>query len=79
MGYLGLGSTITMMGMRYGDEASVAFTEEVTKQLALVGWLYYVTTGFEEVSELFAQDVPPAFFPRLTPSPRRSSACTALG
>lgn len=38
MGYLGLGSTITMMGMSYGDEQSVAFTEEVTKQLALVGW-----------------------------------------
>ncbi|MBT5199043.1 MAG: adenosylcobalamin-dependent ribonucleoside-diphosphate reductase, partial [Gammaproteobacteria bacterium] len=38
MGYLGLGSTITMMGMSYGDEKSVAFTEEVTKRLALVGW-----------------------------------------
>ncbi len=38
MGYLGLGSTITMMGMSYGDEASVAFTEEVTRKLALVGW-----------------------------------------
>ena len=38
MGYLGLGSTITMLGMSYGDEASLAFTEEVTKQLALVGW-----------------------------------------
>lgn len=38
MGYLGLGSTITMLGMSYGDEKSVAFTEEVTKRLALVGW-----------------------------------------
>ena len=38
MGYLGLGSTITMLGMSYGDEQSVAFTEEVTKQLAIVGW-----------------------------------------
>ena len=38
MGYLGLGSTITMMGMSYGDEDSVAFTEEVTQQLAIVGW-----------------------------------------
>ena len=38
MGYLGLGSTITMMGMSYGDERSVAFTEEVTKELAMVGW-----------------------------------------
>lgn len=38
MGYLGLGSTITMLGMKYGDEASQLFTEEVTRQLALVGW-----------------------------------------
>jgi ribonucleoside-diphosphate reductase alpha chain len=38
MGYLGLGSTITMLGMRYGDEASLQFTEEVTKVLALEGW-----------------------------------------
>ena len=47
MGYLGLGSTITMMGMSYGDEASVAFTEKVTKELALVGW----ETGLELAKE----------------------------
>ena len=38
MGYLGLASTINDVGMSYGDEQSVAFTEEVTKQLAIVGW-----------------------------------------
>ncbi len=38
MGYLGLGSSITMLGMRYGDPASVAFTEQVTQTLAMVGW-----------------------------------------
>ena len=38
MGYLGLGSTITMLGMSYGDTASVAFTEKVTRTLALIGW-----------------------------------------
>lgn len=38
MGYLGLGSTITMMGMKYGDEGSLAFTEEVTREMALAGW-----------------------------------------
>lgn len=47
MGYLGLGSTITMMGMSYGDAASVEFTEEVTKVLALVGW----ETGLELAKE----------------------------
>ncbi|MDJ0750892.1 MAG: adenosylcobalamin-dependent ribonucleoside-diphosphate reductase [Woeseiaceae bacterium] len=38
MGFLGLGSTITMLGMKYGDRASIEFTEEVARQLALAGW-----------------------------------------
>ena len=38
MGYLGLGSTVTMMGMKYGDTPSLSFTEEVTKVLAIEGW-----------------------------------------
>ncbi|MDH4106862.1 MAG: adenosylcobalamin-dependent ribonucleoside-diphosphate reductase [Gammaproteobacteria bacterium] len=38
MGFLGLGSTITMLRMRYGSRDSVEFTEEVSKQLALAGW-----------------------------------------
>ncbi|WP_404358522.1 adenosylcobalamin-dependent ribonucleoside-diphosphate reductase [Methylotuvimicrobium sp. KM1] len=38
MGYLGLGSTLTMLGLKYGEEESLAFTEEVTKALAIEGW-----------------------------------------
>ena len=38
MGYLGLGSTLTMLGMQYGDDASLGFTSEVTKVLAVEGW-----------------------------------------
>ena len=38
MGFLGLGSTITLLGMRYGSKQSVAFTEDVARQLALAGW-----------------------------------------
>jgi len=38
MGYLGLGSTVTMLGMKYGDESSLEFTEEVTKAMAIEGW-----------------------------------------
>ncbi len=47
MGYLGLGSSITMMGMSYGDTESVAFTEDVTRELAIVGW----RTGLELAKE----------------------------
>lgn len=38
MGYLGLGSTTTLLGMVYGDENSISFTNKVTKELALTGW-----------------------------------------
>lgn len=38
MGYLGLGSTLTMLRMKYGDDDSVGFTERVTREMALVGW-----------------------------------------
>ncbi|MCP3869645.1 MAG: adenosylcobalamin-dependent ribonucleoside-diphosphate reductase [Gammaproteobacteria bacterium] len=47
MGYLGLGSTLTMMRMRYGDEDSLEFTERVTRELALEGW----RTGLELARE----------------------------
>jgi ribonucleoside-diphosphate reductase alpha chain len=38
MGFLGLGSTITMLRMKYGEPEAIRFTEEVAKQLALAGW-----------------------------------------
>ncbi len=38
MGYLGLGSTLTMLCMKYGDPDSLAFTEQVTREMALAGW-----------------------------------------
>ncbi len=38
MGYLGLGSTITMLCMKYGGEDSLEFTSTVTQELALIGW-----------------------------------------
>ncbi len=38
MGFLGLGSTITMLRMKYGSSESVDFTENVSKNLALAGW-----------------------------------------
>jgi ribonucleoside-diphosphate reductase alpha chain len=38
MGFLGLGSTITMLRMKYGDDKAVAFTERVARELAIAGW-----------------------------------------
>jgi ribonucleoside-diphosphate reductase alpha chain len=38
MGFLGLGSTITMLRMKYGSKESVKFTEDVSREMALAGW-----------------------------------------
>jgi len=38
MGFLGLGSTITMLRMEYGEQKAVQFTEDVSRELALAGW-----------------------------------------
>ncbi len=38
MGFLGLGSTLTMLRMQYGSEASIEFTETVARELAVAGW-----------------------------------------
>jgi ribonucleoside-diphosphate reductase alpha chain len=38
MGFLGLGSALTMLKMKYGDEASLEFTEDVAREMATVGW-----------------------------------------
>lgn len=38
MGYLGLGSTLTMLGQKYGSDSSLEFTDKVTKEMALQGW-----------------------------------------
>ena len=39
MGFLGLGSTLTMLRMVYGSQASLEFTERVSRELAHTGWL----------------------------------------
>ena len=38
MGFLGLGSTVTMLQMRYGSKASCDFTEAVSREMAVAGW-----------------------------------------
>ncbi|MGN2244952.1 adenosylcobalamin-dependent ribonucleoside-diphosphate reductase [Frateuria sp. GZRR33] len=38
MGFLGLGSTLTMLKMRYGSEQAVSFTEDVSREMAVAGW-----------------------------------------
>ena len=48
MGFLGLGSTVTMLRMKYGDAASVAFTEQVSRDMAVAGWEVALALGKEK-------------------------------
>jgi len=38
MGFLGLGSSITMLCMKYGSKKSVAFSQNVAREMAIAGW-----------------------------------------
>jgi ribonucleoside-diphosphate reductase alpha chain len=38
MGFLGLGSTLSLLGMKYGSPESVKFTEDVAREMAVAGW-----------------------------------------
>lgn len=48
MGFLGLGSTICMLRMKYGDPESLLFTERVAKEMALEGWRAGLQLGQEK-------------------------------
>lgn len=38
MGFLGLGSSIVMLNMKYGDDSSIALTEKITREIAITGF-----------------------------------------
>jgi len=38
MGFLGLGSSMTLLGMKYGSPESIQFTEDVSREMAVAGW-----------------------------------------
>ena len=38
MGFLGLGSTLTLLCSKYGSSESVKFTEDVSREMAIAGW-----------------------------------------
>jgi ribonucleoside-diphosphate reductase alpha chain len=38
MGFLGLGSTMTMLRMKYGEKDSCEFTERIAREMAVAGW-----------------------------------------
>lgn len=62
-------SEIAESGRRRGGRVAdlIHGTDLIVAAILLVvcAWVYYLTTTFEEVAPLFAQDVPPEYLPRL--------------
>lgn len=59
MGYLGLGSTLTMLRMSYGSPESLVFTEAVTREMALTGWRVALELAQEKgPAPILEQDFP---------------------
>lgn len=57
MGYLGLGSTLAMLKMRYGSAEAVGFTEEVSREMAVAGWEVALDLAKEKgVAPVLARD-----------------------
>ncbi len=48
MGFLGLGSTLTMLRMTYGSPDSCEFTEGVAREMAVAGWEVALTLAQEK-------------------------------
>jgi len=38
MGFLGLGSTLVLLGMKYGSPDSLEFTDKIAREMAVTGW-----------------------------------------
>jgi len=58
MGFLGLGSTLTMMGCKYGSSESLVFTEKVSYELARTGFEVGLQLGEEKgVAPVMNDDV----------------------
>jgi len=59
MGFLGLGSTLTMLQHKYGSPASCEFTESIAREMAVAGWEMGLALAKEKgaapiMDELFA-------------------------
>ena len=57
---MGEASGEARQGLVHGVDAGIALV-----LLALCGWLYYLTSSFDQPSALMGENIPPEFFPRL--------------
>ena len=48
MGFLGLGSTLALLGMKYGSDDSLEFTDKIAREMAIAGWQEALELGREK-------------------------------
>jgi len=48
MGFLGLGSALALLGMKYGSDESLEFTDKIARVMAISGWLEALELGREK-------------------------------
>ncbi|MDQ6970193.1 MAG: adenosylcobalamin-dependent ribonucleoside-diphosphate reductase [Mariprofundus sp.] len=71
MGFLGLGSTLTMMRTAYGSEESLAFTEQIAYEMARTGF----QTGLQLAEE---KGVAPVMDEQFEVTPEMMNKCPAM-
>ena len=82
MGYLGLGSALAMLGIRYGRDEAIEFTEDVTRQMAVENWQAGLALAQEKgPAPIFADNAPVDFSQSLMEkvNPGLAARCAADG
>ena len=79
MGYLGLGSTLTMLRMKYGSEASLEFTERVTREMAVTGWKISLSLSREKGAAPLLEEPFPVTSEMLAQRPEMARDGLAVG
>ena len=79
MGYLGLGSTLTMLRLKYGSEASLEFTERVTREMAVTGWKVSLSLSREKGSAPLLEESFPVTSEMLAQRPKMARDGLAVG
>ena len=79
MGYLGLGSTLTMLRLKYGSDASLEFTERVTREMAVTGWKVSLSLSREKGAAPLLEESFPVTSEMLAQRPEMARDGLAVG
>ena len=79
MGFLGLGSTVTMLQMKYGSKESCEFTERIARDMAVAGWEMGLALAREKGAAPIMDEVFEVTAEMLRKRPEMAKDCWKLG